>query len=111
VVVPLLGVGGGLVVVPALLFTCPEIGYLGARATSMAMAVVTATRSVWMYQRDGRIDRRYAGWFAAGGLLGASAGVWLVHLHGAAEIGQVLLGATLAIAAVRFGLDASRLQA
>lgn len=111
VVVPLLGVGGGLVVVPALLFVCPEIGYLGARATSMAMAVVTAARSVWMYRRDGLVDGRHGCWFAAGALFGGVAGVWLVHLHGAAEVGQVLLGATLALAALRFGLDALRAQA
>lgn len=111
VAVPLLGVGGGLLVVPALLFARPEMGYLGARATSLAMAVITASRSVWMYHRDGCVDVRHGCWFAAGGLLGAMAGVWLVHLHGAAEVGQVLLGVTLALAALRFGLDALRPQA
>lgn len=105
IAVPLLGVGGGLVVVPALLFGLPEIGYLGARATSLAVATFTASRSVWMYARDGLVDWALARWFAGGALAGAVLGVGLVHLPGAPEVGRSLLGVALCFTAVRFGWD------
>jgi hypothetical protein len=108
VAVPLLGVGGGLIVVPGLLLALPEVGYLGARASSLAMAVVTASRSVWLYSRRRMIDWSIGLWFGAGALLGAVVGVWIVHQHGAAEIGHVLLGAILCLAATRFGIDVVR---
>lgn len=108
IAVPLLGVGGGLIVVPGLLLALPEVGYLGARAASLAMAVVTASRSVWLYASRRMIDWSTGLWFGAGGLVGAAGGVWIVHQHGAAEVGQVLLGTTLTLAATRFGIDAVR---
>lgn len=108
IVVPLLGVGGGLVVVPALLFGVPEIGYLGARACALAMGAVTSTRSLWVYAREGRVHLPTARWFAAGALVGAATGVWLVHQDGAASWGRNLLGATLFIAALRFAVDVLR---
>jgi hypothetical protein len=111
VAVPLLGVGGGLVVVPALLFGLPEVGYLGARATSLAVATVTASRSVWMYGRDGLVDWWLARWFASGALVGAVLGVELVHLPGAPEVGRSLLGAALCLTSVRFGWDWARTRA
>lgn len=105
IAVPLLGVGGGLVVVPALLFGLPEIGYLGARATSLAVAAVTASRSVWMYGRDGLVDWWSAKWISGGALFGAVLGVELVHLPGAPELGRTLLGVALCLTAARFGWD------
>jgi len=108
VVVPLLGVGGGLVVVPALLFGMPEVGYLGARAAAMAMGAVTSVRSLWMYAREGRVHVPTARWFATGALVGAAVGVWIVHKDGAAAWGRTLLGVTLCLAALRFALDVLR---
>jgi uncharacterized membrane protein YfcA len=104
-VVPLLGVGGGLVLVPGVLYCVPELGYQGARATSLAVAVVTASRGLWMHYRAGNLEVPTARWFALGGLLGGAAGVQLVHVDGVAPVGQVLLGAILAVSAVRFSLD------
>jgi len=108
IVVPLLGLGGGLIVVPALLFGLPEVGFLGARAASLGMATITSVRSIWLFSKEGVIEWRLGIWFAVGATLGAASGVWLVHLHGAAEVGQVLLGIVLCIAATRFGLDVLR---
>jgi uncharacterized membrane protein YfcA len=105
IVVPLLGVGGGLVIVPALLFGLPELGYLGARATSLAVATFTASRSVWMYAREGLVDWWSGRWFGSGAVLGAIGGVQLVHLSGAPEIGRALLGVALCFSALRFGWD------
>ncbi len=108
VVVPLLGVGGGLVVVPALLLCLPEAGFLGARAAALATAVVSASRSLWLYQRDGLIDWKAGGFFGVGAVVGAAVGVALVHLPGAATVGQAILGVALLMAAVRFGMDVRR---
>lgn len=108
VVVPLLGVGGGLVVVPALLTGLPEVGLLGARATSLAAAVVSSSRSLWLYQRDRMVDWRTGLWFGAGAAIGGAVGVLLVHREGGASTGRVLLGVVLVFAAVRFGWDLLR---
>ena len=107
VVMPLLGVGGGLVVVPALLLALPEVGFAGARAASLAMAIVGASRSLWLYHGRREIDWSRGAWFGLGGALGAVAGVQLAHVGGAA-LGEGLLGAVLVFAAARFGWDAAR---
>lgn len=108
VVVPLLGVGGGLVVVPALLAGLPEIGLLGARATSLAAAVVSSSRSLWLYHKDEMVDWRTGLWFGVGAAVGGAFGVFLVHREGGASTGKVLLGTVLVFAAVRFGWDLVR---
>ncbi|MCP3920462.1 MAG: sulfite exporter TauE/SafE family protein [bacterium] len=108
VVVPLLGVGGGLIMVPSLLFGMPDIGYLGARATSLAVATVTSARSLAMYAKEKDVAWPTARWFAAGALVGAVCGVWIVHLPGVPEVGQVLLGVLLCVSSIRFGLDVAR---
>ena len=105
ILVPLLGVGGGLIVVPGLLLLVPDVGFLGARAASLGTAVVSASRSLWLYHGRGLVDWRMGSWFGLGGALGAVVGVQLVHRRGAAEIGQVLLGVVLLFAAARFGWD------
>ena len=106
ILVPVLGVGGGLVAVPAQLLLAPEIGYLGARASSLAMASVTSGVSILQYAREGRIDGRRGAWFAGGAVAGAILGVWTVHLPGAAVVAQALLAMILFIAATRFAFDA-----
>jgi uncharacterized membrane protein YfcA len=105
ILVPLLGVGGGVIVVPAMLLFVPEVGYLGARAASLAMATVTSARSVWMYARVRQIDWQKALPLAGGAAFGGFFGDQLVHLPGATVAGEALLGATLLVAGVRFAFD------
>src|SRR5205085_12425805 len=62
IVAPLLGIGGGLVAVPGLLYLAPDLGFLVARAASVAMSTVTAWQSVWLYRRDGEIKSAAALW-------------------------------------------------
>lgn len=107
-VAPLLGIGGGLVAVPALMLGVPALGHLGARACSLAMATVTSTRSLVLYWRAGQLDLRQAGSFAVGAALGATLGVNLVHLEAVAEIAQKMLGVTLLVVALRFVFDLRR---
>ncbi len=105
ILVPLLGIGGGLVMVPGLLFLVPEIGYLGTRATSMAVAAIISTRSLWLYARRGELDKRTGGWLAVGAFAGAILGVQMVHWEGVAAVAQVLMGGVLCVAALRFAWD------
>ncbi|MFT5048903.1 MAG: putative membrane protein YfcA [Chlamydiales bacterium] len=108
VAVPLLGVGGGLVVVPCLLFVMPQLGYLGARAASLGMATLTSARSIFLYRKDGLIDWKRARWFALGALAGAVGGVYWVHQSGNAILARGALGGVLVLAGLRFSVDALR---
>lgn len=107
-IAPLLGIGGGLVVVPGVLLFVPDAGMLGARAASLAVAVFTALRSMQLYRREGAIDRVLAPWTIGGALVGAVIGVQLVHLEGVAAIGRVALGALLMFTGGRFAVDVAR---
>lgn len=102
---PLLGVGGGILVIPMLFLLIPETSYLEVRACSMAMSIVNAAQSVWLHVRDGRIDFRAAGPYAAIAVVGALVGAWLVHLPGWGEVARIALTLVLLFVAVRFALD------
>jgi len=102
---PLLGVGGGILVIPLLFLLIPELTYLEARACSMAMSVVNASQSVWLHMRDGRIDFRVAAPYALVAVVGALAGTWLVHLPGWGEVARIALVCVLLFVAARFALD------
>jgi len=107
---PLLGIGGGLVAVPALFFGFPDLGYLGARACGMAMGACASTRSLWLYSREGVIDRHRAVALAVGAAIGACGGVLLVHREGAEDIAKVLMGMTLWVVALRFLWDVYKVR-
>lgn len=107
-VVPILGIGGGMLMVPGMLIVVPGLGYPGARATSLAVASFTASRSTFLHLRAGKLDPKDARWIAGGALVGAYAGVQLVHMGSVAAVGQVLLAVILLVSALRFGLDVIR---
>jgi uncharacterized membrane protein YfcA len=102
---PLLGVGGGILVIPMLFLLLSDTSYLEVRACSMAMSIVNAAQSVWLNFRDGRIDFRAAAPYAAIAVVGALAGAWLVHLPGWGEVARIALTVVLLFVAVRFALD------
>ncbi len=108
ILVPMLGIGGGLVMVPALALALPELGFLGARAASLATAVVSSTRSLLLYRSSGLVDWRVGRAFGAGAGLGAILGVQWVHFESVARFGRSALAVILLAAAVRFGLDGLR---
>ena len=109
-VAPLLGIGGGLVVVPALMFTMPGLGGLAVRAAALAVACVTSARSLQLYYREGIIRWSLGLPIALGALAGASAGVHTVHLPGMSQVGQRVMGVILLVTAVRFARDVARLR-
>lgn len=104
-VAPLLGIGGGLVAVPALFLGLPQLGYLGARASSMAMSMFAGWQSVWLYRKQRHVEIAAALWFAGGALLGGWLGVLLVHVPSVSTIAQKMLAATLLFVAGRFAWD------
>lgn len=107
-VAPMLGVGGGLVAVPALFLGFPTLGYLGARSSSLAMSMFTAWQSVWLYRGDRHVHVPTAAWFSGGAMIGGLVGVMVVHVPGVPVVAQRLLGVTLSFVAVRFAWDVWR---
>ncbi|HHH89032.1 MAG TPA: sulfite exporter TauE/SafE family protein [Aliiroseovarius sp.] len=80
VVAGLLGVGGGIILVPAFLYTFSALGYEASQlmqiclATSLATIIVTSLRSVAAHDRRGAVDwsilRGWGPGIAAGAVLG-----------------------------------------
>jgi uncharacterized membrane protein YfcA len=108
ILVPMLGIGGGLVMVPALDMALPGLGFLGARAASLATAIVGSSRSLLLYRKSGLVDWRVGGWFGFGAAVGAILGVQAVHFEAVTAVGRSGLGAVLLFAALRFGIDSWR---
>jgi uncharacterized membrane protein YfcA len=82
----LLGVGGGIVIVPALYHI---FGYLGiddsvrmhlAVGTSLATIIPTSVRSVMAHHERGSFDRALFNGWVPGIILGVIAGTWLANL-------------------------------
>jgi uncharacterized protein len=81
----LLGIGGGLVLVSALVLVLPNFGVPQtelmhvALATSLASIVLTASASTWMHHRREAVLWKTVAWFApgllVGGVLGTQAGL------------------------------------
>nr|XP_061811765.1 probable membrane transporter protein YunE [Nerophis lumbriciformis] len=107
-VAPLLGIGGGLIAVPALMLGLPELGHPGARACSMAMGVVTSSRAMALYYRSGDLNLKRSSSLALGAAFGAVVGVQLIHIPGVTQIAEKMLAGTLLLVALRFGVDVFR---
>jgi hypothetical protein len=107
-IAPLLGVGGGLLMVPLLFLGIPGMGFGEARATSLAAGFVASVRSLWLHGRARRIDLPAVAPLALGAVGGALVGVQIGHLEGGAHAGRVLLACLLAFVSLRFGYDALR---
>lgn len=80
----LLGVGGGIVIVPVLFFTFQSFGVsaesamLVATATSLATIIPTSISSIRSHQQKGNVDFELLRRWAAFILVGVLAGSWLV---------------------------------
>lgn len=105
---PLLGIGGGLFMVPALFAFVPGLDFAAARACSMAASAVASARGAWLHSRAGSIDRRVGGWLALGAVIGAVAAVYVFHLPGFVDTGRWVLAGVLWFVAARFLWDFRR---
>lgn len=101
----LLGVGGGIVLVPAFFYTFQTLGYGGEQlmqmclATSLATIIVTSLRSVASHHQQGAVNWQTLRGWGPGIALGALAGVLV-----AASLGSASLQALFGIVGVLIGL-------
>jgi uncharacterized membrane protein YfcA len=99
---PILGIGGGLVMVPALLLGPSALDFEGARSCALAAAVVTSGRSLSLYWKERTIHSKAAPLLGGGAFLGAIAGVNAVHMEGVIDIAKTMLGCVLIFVSIRF---------
>ncbi|WP_147113598.1 sulfite exporter TauE/SafE family protein [Tateyamaria sp. syn59] len=101
----LLGVGGGIVLVPAFFYAFQTLGYDGpdvmqmCLATSLATIMVTSARSVLSHHKKEAIDWDILKGWAPGIIIGAVLGMLLV-----AQLRSTTLQATFGILALLIGL-------
>ena len=102
----LMGVGGGLVIVPALLFLLGlqgfDPGHLAhvAVGSSLAAIVPISIASLWSHHRRGAVEWPTVLWFSPGLMLGAWSGAWLAAQMSTAWL-KGLFGAFLLLVAVQ----------
>ena len=101
----LLGVGGGIILVPAFFYAFTVLGFAGpdlmqmCLGTSLATIIVTSIRSVMAHQKKGAVDWSILKGWAPGIVVGAIAGVALV-----AQLRSEALQAIFGILAIVVGL-------
>ncbi len=112
----LLGVGGGIILVPALFYLFSAAGYGSddlmqiCLATSLATIIVTSSRSVMAHNRKGVVDWQILKDWAPGIMIGAAAGVLMVSALRTHTL-QVIFGVLVVLIALymMFGKSSWRL--
>ncbi|MBW2415917.1 MAG: sulfite exporter TauE/SafE family protein [Deltaproteobacteria bacterium] len=100
---PVLGVGGGLVMVPGLYLGLEGLGFDAARACSLAGGCFASLISLALKHRAGRVSWPHGGLLATGALVGAAAGVLAKDASpGLLELGRMVLAVVLVFVALRF---------
>ncbi len=95
----LLGIGGGVVLVPAMVLILAFDQHV-AQGTSLMVMIPAALTGSYTHHRNGRLVLRDAAWLGAGGILGAILGsVFALSLED--TLLQRLFAAFLVISAVR----------
>ena len=95
----LLGIGGGVVLVPAMVLILAFDQHV-AQGTSLVVMIPAALTGSYTHHRNGRLVLRDAAWLGAGGILGAVLGsVFALSMED--TLLQRLFAAFLVISAVR----------
>ena len=100
----LLGVGGGIVLVPAFFYVFQWAGHTGAElmqmcvATSLATIVPTSARSVWAHHRKGTVNWHIIRTWAPGLAGGALAGAWTARWVASDTLAGIFAGLVLVVA-------------
>ena len=91
----LLGVGGGIVLVPSFFYAFQTLGYVGPQlmqiclATSLATIIVTSLRSVHSHNKKGAVDWSILKTWAPGIVIGAIIGMLVVAQLRTADHGHI----------------------
>lgn len=101
----LFGVGGGILIVPALVLVM-RLGQRLAHGTSLAAVLPIAVSSMLGYALEGKVDWPVAALLAAGAVGGAVVGTHVLHLLPQRAL-AVAFAALLAVTAVRLLVDQS----
>ena len=104
----LLGIGGGVVVVPGLLLLVEGLMFREARATSLAVIVPTSISGAIIHYRQKNILWRTVWPLVIPGFLGAFGGVMLANAVPNEVLRQVVFPAFLAVMVIRLGLKTKR---
>lgn len=96
----LFGIGGGIVIVPALSILFSEIPFHAARATSLVTIVPTSAYGAWQHRQMGTVDWTVARRLVPTGLIGAVLGVLAVNRLPARPC-RLAFAAFLVLAAMR----------
>ena len=106
VVAGVFGIGGGVLIVPVLIFAFTLQGLPAdvlthmAVATSLATIVVTSCSSIWAHHQKGAVEWRLVKWLTPGILLGSYLGVLVaVRLDG--ELLQMIFGVFALLAGIQ----------
>jgi len=105
----LLGVGGGIILVPAFYYAFTSLGYTGPQlmqvclATSLATIIVTSVRSVLAHHRKGAVDWPILRGWAPGIAVGAVLGVFAVAALRTPAL-QAIFGTLALVVALYLGL-------
>ncbi len=106
----LLGVGGGIITVPVLIYVfsnqhfSPEVLTHMAVGTSLATIILTSFGSVYQHHQKGAVNWPILRWYAIGLVLGALAGAKLADLI-QGRVLQVLFGGFAVIIALQMAAD------
>lgn len=100
----LLGIGGGVVVVPGLLFLVEGLGFRAARATSLAMILPTALTGTFVHIRQKNVLWRSVIPLVIPGFIGAVSGVILANVVAPVYLRQIIFPIFLCILVARLGM-------
>lgn len=102
----LLGVGGGVVMVPAMMMILSEASVM-AKGTSVAVIIPTALMGTWRNRRNDNADLRAAGIVGVGGIASAVVGGWIAGRMDE-TLSNVLFAILLVVVAARLLFDVRR---
>lgn len=102
-----LGIGGGVLMVPALLEFVPGMKPHTAEGTSLFIIIFVAAVNAWRQNRGKEVQWTYAGLLAAGSIAGGVGGAWVTRYLSGKTLEWIFVG-LLALMGLRFLLSQPR---
>lgn len=101
----LFGVGGGVVVVPGLLYLVGHVDFRAATAASLLAMIPTTLLSLRVAARDGRVVRSYVSGLLLGAVPAVVVAVWLRNVWMEPQVLSVLFGIFLLFVAIKLSFN------